>query len=236
MSGSRIPLQPGILLARRNYRETSLLLEAFSREQGRVGLVAKGVRGGRAGRSALLQPLRPLLLSWTAGAELGTLTGVEAAGQAPELRGEPLFCAWYLNELLLALLPRQDAHPALYDAYASTIERLAAEPPAPLLRAFELRLLAELGYGLPLDEPLDPAFRYDYARESGFHRVSDGGYGGATLIALRDGALGQADALTLTEARTLLREFLEPLLGGRELQTPRLLRELRAQYAVNAKT
>ena len=228
MSRARIALQPAYVLARRPFRDTSLLIEAFSVQNGRVGLVARGVRGAKSARSALLQPLRPLLLSWVDSGDLGTLTGAEADGTPPELKGERLFCGWYVNELLLNMLQRHDAHPALFELYAATMRDLATQPVEVPLRRFELRLLAELGYGLNLSGALNADARYFYDWERGLLPSESGPatFGGASLIAMRDDSL--SDPEHLRDARRLLREALRRQLGGRELKTPRLLRELRA--------
>lgn len=232
MTRARVQFQPAYILARRPYRDTSLLLEAFTPQHGRVGLVARGARGAssaRSARSALLQPLRPLLLSWIESGDLGTLTGAEAdAGAAPALAGERLFCGWYVNELLLNCLQRHDPHPVLFGNYAAALHQLAAGPVEIPLRTFELRLLAEVGYGLNLGGALDPARHYRYDWEHGALPSAQGPatFSGASLIALRDGTLH--DAADLRAARRLLREALRRQLGGRELKTPKLLRDLRA--------
>jgi len=229
MTRARIQLQPGFVLARRPFRDTSLLIEIFTPAHGRVGLVARGVRGSRSQRSALLQPMRPLLLSWIESGELGTLTSVDANGPPLALIGERLFCAWYLNELLLNLLQRHDTHPALFELYAPTLSELAESPVEPALRRFELRLLAELGYGLNLNSSIEPGqhYRYDWERGATVKAAADPDtFTGESLIALRDGTLQRPE--DLAAARRLLREALRRQLGGRELRTPRLLRELRA--------
>src|SRR5512138_566209 len=106
-------LQPAYLLHRRPYRETSLLIEAFTAGSGRIALIAKGARGGRKGNAAILQPFQPLLISWTQRGEVGTLTAVEPREQALALHGTTLFSGFYLNELLMRLLARNDPHPEL---------------------------------------------------------------------------------------------------------------------------
>jgi DNA repair protein RecO (recombination protein O) len=231
MSRARIQLQPAWLLSRREYRDTSLLIEAYTRDHGRIGLVARGVRGPRSTRSAALQTFRPLLLSWNEGGDLGSLTGVENAGAALELGGEALFCGWYVNELLLNLLTRHDPHPPLFGVYAESLQRLAQEPVQPVLRAFELALLAELGYGLRLPGELRGDVDYVYDWEDGPLPATAGSRGtfpGRSLIALRDDRLAGADPTVLEAARRLLRAAIRRQLGDRELSTPKLLREMRA--------
>lgn len=228
MTRERIQLEPAYVLARRAFRDTSLLIEAFTEHHGRVGLVAKGVRGAKSAKSALLQPLRPLLVSWVESGELGTLTGVEPNGFAGEFVGERLLSGWYLNELLTQLLQRHDPHPDLFHDYAVALDELAAQPVEVPLRKFELKLLAETGYGLNLSGVMEPQAHYVYDWVAGAQPSAPGPgtFSGDSLIALRDGVLSQVEHLRA--ARRLLREALRRQLGGRELKTPKLLRELRA--------
>lgn len=227
MSRVRVQLEPGYLLNARPYRDSSLLVEAFTRTQGRVGLVARGARSPRAKTRALLQTLQPLLLSWTPAGELGTLGAVEAAGPALPLTGERVLFGWYVNELLLKLLQRQDPHPGLFEVYALTLAQLAGDEAERALRIFEKRLLEELGYGLQLPDDLDPAarYRYDWLEGPVAAGSDEAGYRGASLLAL--GAETLDDAQALADARHLLRDALAQQLGGRALETPALLRELR---------
>jgi DNA repair protein RecO (recombination protein O) len=223
----RIELEPAWLLAQRPYRESSQLLEVFSREHGRVGLVARGARGPRARLRGVLQLFTPLLLSWNEAGELGTLVAAEAAGPAMPLAGERVFHGWYLNELLLRLTERHDPHPGLYRDYGVALGRLPGGQGEAGLRIFEKRLLAEIGYGLPLPEDLAPG-RYRFDLEQGASPAVPGDpetYAAETLLGLERENLETREALR--EARKLLRAALRRQLGGRELETPRLLRELR---------
>lgn len=227
MSRQRVQLAPAWILKAAPYGDSSLLIEAFAREQGRVGLVARGARAPKARSRGLLQPFRPLLLSWNASGDLGTLTAVESAGAAPSLAGEAVFSGWYLNELLLRLLQRHDAHPAVFDAYAVALHGLCLATERSL-RVFELRLLAELGFGLDLPDDLDPSGWYRYEPDVGARPVDTGtadAVTGAALIALRDEALDQPEHLRV--ARGLLRAALAPHLGARPLASALILRDLR---------
>jgi DNA repair protein RecO (recombination protein O) len=224
----RIEFQPAWLLSQQPYRETSLLLEVFSRDHGRVGLVARGARGPRSKLRGLLQPFAPLLLSWSEAGELGSLIAAEAGGAAVALSGERVFHGWYLNELLLKLTGRHDTHPGLHRDYGRALAQLPGAEGEVALRIFEKRLLAELGYGLPLDPALDPAQRYHFDPERGAQPAAGAqGYAGSSLLALLHERLQTREALR--DARTLLRAALQRQLGGRELETPRLLRAMRAQ-------
>ena len=148
----RFSLEPAYILHSRQYRESSLLLEALSREHGRVGLVARGARGAKSRWRNMLQPFRPLLLSWTQRGELGTLTGADQVASPPALVGESLFCGLYANELMVRFLYRSDPHSGLFDVYRHLLTQLAAEKPAqPLLRVFEKQLLQSAGFGMQLD-------------------------------------------------------------------------------------
>lgn len=229
---TRVEFEPAFLLQQRPYRESSQLLEVFSGGHGRVGLVARGARGARSRLRGVLQPFAPLLLSWSESGELGTLVAAESAGPAAVLTGERIFHGWYLNELLLKLTERHDPHPQLYRDYAAALSLLPGEQGEAALRIFEKRLLAEIGYGLPLGGELEPRRRYRYDLEQGPRPAPDSGrdaghdlYWGASLIALEQERLDSREALL--DARKLLRAALQRQLGGRALETPRLLRALR---------
>ena len=229
MQRQRVEFEPAYVLHARPFGDTSLLIEAFTAGHGRLGLVARGARAPKSKKRVLLQVLQPLLLSWRDGGELATLTAVEAASAPTLLAGEPLFCAWYANELLMRLLQRRDAHPQLFAAYACLLPRLANDAEA-ALRAFECVLLEELGYGLALPELLAATARYRYDPQQGFcdavpADAPSACYAGASLIALRDDALQAPQHYQ--DARRLLRAAIRPLLGERPLDSAQLLRALR---------
>ncbi|MGQ0619701.1 MAG: DNA repair protein RecO [Panacagrimonas sp.] len=223
----RVSLQPAWILKSSPYGDTSLLVEAISQDFGRVGLVARGVRGPKSKTRVLLQSFRPLLLSWNEAGDLGTLTGVEANGLPVGLSGEQVFSGWYLNELLLRLLHRHDPHAAVFAAYTDAIDMLA-ETDARALRFFEKRLLSELGFGLDLPDDLDPerCYRLDPEREPMPCANDDiNAIPGSSLIALRDDSLHSARELH--DARTVLRAALAPHLGDRPLAAAQVLRALK---------
>lgn len=220
-------LQPGYILHPRPYRDTSLLLEVFTRDHGRFGLVARGARAPKSRSRGLLQPFQPLLLSWSGRGELGTLGAVEPDGAAPRLSGAHLYSGFYLNELLLRLLQRNDPHPELFAAYAQALRGLQTEAQRPL-RLFEKQLLEALGYGLLLDheadsgEPVCAEAEYVYALESGPRRCESAEtrglkLSGRSLLSLAAEEL--ADAQSLADSKRLLRAALDLYLGGRELKT-----------------
>jgi DNA repair protein RecO (recombination protein O) len=229
----RIEQQPALILHGRPYRETSMLLECFTRDHGRVGLVARGVRRERARLPrALLQPLTPLSIGWSGSGELATLSAVEAGGAPFGLAGEALLCGLYVNELLLRLTMRHDPHPGLFARLVETLQRLGSDSStAWTLRRFERDALGELGYGLDLateavsGEPLDPAASYGYRHELGavaWRGSQDGPrVSGAALLALAaDCRPADADLAAL---RRWLRAVITAHLGGAELHSWKLL-------------
>ncbi|HRL23044.1 DNA repair protein RecO [Alcaligenes sp. SDU_A2] len=147
--------EPGYILHTSAWRETSLICQAFSRNHGLVPLVAKGAKRPHSVLRPALSVFQPLLLSWTGQNEVKTLTRADCAGIRP-LKGRALMSAWYMNELLIRLLPREDPHPVLYEAYEAALAHLAQQPRPPVagaLRRFEWVLLTETGYGFEDDMP-----------------------------------------------------------------------------------
>lgn len=231
----RVPLNPGYFLHLRPYRETSLLADVFSRDHGRLTLVARGARRPAGRNSGLYRPMCPLLLAWTQKGEMGTLTGIEASGNAEPPTGRRLIAGFYLNELLVRLLHRHEAHPELYHAYEQALASLAAgEREEPTLRVFEKHLLLSLGYGLVLDhdadsgQPVDPAAEYVYVRSRGPVRRSvvandEIPISGAALLALHAEVLD--DAGHALECKRLMRALLADQLDGRPLASRALYRQ-----------
>lgn len=224
----RIVLEQAFVLHNRPFRNTSALVEAITREYGRVGLVARGARGARSSLRGLMQPFIPLLLSWSGRGELFTLTGAEAAGAAVPLSGQRLITGLYLNELLMRLMHRYDPHPELFDLYAHTLVMLSeSEAEEPVLRRFELGLLQAIGYALILDhdafsgESIAPDIDYVYDPEHGPRRASgreDEGIlvKGATLLALACGCDGRSCGV---QEKRFMRAVIAHHLGGRPLNT-----------------
>ncbi len=229
--------QPAYVLHARSYRETSLLVDLFTAGEGRIGVLARGVRGVRGQPlRAALQPLQPLSVSWRGRGELPHLVAAEVQGAAVTLSGDALLAAFYVNELLVRLLPRNDAQPALFWRYAELLGELGSDSGAALgwlLRRFERDLLAAIGYGLQLgceadgETPLDPDGWYRYVAEQGAIRVPvpTGAVPGAALIALA--ADRQPPAELMLPLRRLLRTVIADQLGGRELRSWGLLAQLK---------
>lgn len=140
------------------WRETSVIVKVWSRAHGLVLAVGKGAKRPQSNLRTVLHTFQPLRLSWTGRAEVKTLTGAQVAGFLP-MPARNYMSGWYLNELILKLVPREDPHPILYDAYEQALLGLAVERPlSATLRQFEWVLLREVGYGLdgPMPDFEDP--------------------------------------------------------------------------------
>jgi len=219
------------------FKETSLVVELFTQNFGRVATTAKGARRPRSAMRGMLQSFQPLLATWSGKQELKTMHGLEWAGGLLLLQGEALMCGFYLNELLLRLLPREDAHEALFEYYSSTLKTLAVgQELATTLRRFELKLLQELGYAIPLtvdeDEgPIHSDQLYRYIAEYGASVTSTKSnhangvqLQGKTLLdmALDDYSHPQ----TQQQSKQLMRYLLGHYLGDQPLHTRQLLIDL----------
>jgi DNA repair protein RecO (recombination protein O) len=230
----RVQLAPGYILHHQPYRDTSRILEVFSRDAGRLSLFARGVRGPKAKLAAELQPFRLLLLSWSGRGEAPQLTGAESAPDPQALPPACLMAGFYLNELLLKLTHRHDPVPGVFDAYHGTLEALKHGAPLEAsLRIFEKRLLDMLGYGLALDvnastgAGIDADAYYHFRPAHGLiHAAPDapGALSGASLIGLAREQL--APGRVLEDARRLLQGALAHCLEGRELNTRAVARSI----------
>jgi DNA repair protein RecO (recombination protein O) len=239
-----VQLTRAYVLHQRPFRDSSLIVEVFAREYGRMTVFARAARGPRS-RFALLQPFRALLLSWSGRGEAPQLTGAENAEGLAALPAGSLMSAFYLNELLLKLVTRHDPHPELFDQYQATLALLRGQLAAEAaLRQFEARLLEFIGYGLNLAAEADTGYPVRaaayYHFQAGVHGVviaepgSVGSIGGAVLQRLALGDPFESDA-ELRQARALMRAALDHCLEGRELHTRTVARSLR-NYARRERT
>jgi len=250
MTNLRVLLQPAYVLHQRAYRDTSAILELFTPEQGRVGVIAKGVRGNKPRWRGLLQNFQPLLVSFNQRGELGLLTEAEAQGAALNISPRLIASGFYLNEILLRLLQRHDAQLELFGWYdaalrelatldATTDEQVALEI---ILRRFEIRLLTALGYGLVFDRdvhnavPIQTDCDYVYFLEQGPVLIVDNPPGienndahagikisGCTLLALQKDDF--SGGVVRRQAKRLLRAMLGHYLGPKPLQSRQLLQQ-----------
>lgn len=230
----RVQLARGYILHHQPYRDTSRILEVFTRESGRLSLFARGVRGPKARLASDLQPFRQLLLSWSGKGEASQLTGAESVPVPADLPPACLMAGFYLNELLMKLTHRHDPVPGLFDVYHGTLEALkrgAALEPS--LRIFEKRLLDLLGYGIELDVDassgacVEADAYYHFRPEHGVFAATEDAPGvlsGASLISLAREQL--APGRELEDARRLLQAALAHCLEGRELTTRAVARSI----------
>jgi DNA repair protein RecO (recombination protein O) len=257
-AGASPDLDRGYVLHSYAYRETSLILQAWTEKHGRFGIVAKGVRRPKSANRSLLVPFQPLLLSWFGRGELKTLKVAEPAAPATPLAGESLMSGFYLNELLLKLTSREDPHEALFEAYDGAIAQLrglsrivapaqhvtpakagAQSPIEPILRRFELKLLQELGYAVEMTReaghgaPIAAEREYFYVVERGPIAAGEG-EPASNAVRLRGRTLidlesgNLDDPATAAQAKQLMRLLINHSLNGQELATRALVRDLRA--------
>jgi DNA repair protein RecO (recombination protein O) len=234
-----------------DWSETSLIVELFTRERGRVVVAAKGAKRPHSQLRPVLLPFQPLLVQLGKTPadetnEVHLLRSAEWAGGAPMVAPGALFSAFYLNELLLKLLARQDPHPALYDAYADTLAALsdAALGDGPALRAFELVLLREIGVLPDLTvetltvQPVDPQRRYTLLAEAGLVTDADGPRGSVWLSLAAALAHGHPDALraACTPVTSALRGPLRGLLHYHLGHTPLRTRQIMVDVQKLAET
>lgn len=235
---SKVDGQPAYVLHATPFRETSLIVEVFSRDFGRMALLARGARRPRAAIRGLLMAFQPIEVAWAGKGEVLTLMKAEWQGGLPLLAGEALFCGYYLNELLMHLLPREDAHEQLFAHYGDMLARLAADPAGKVreadLRRFEKALLQELGYGLTLEhdsdgQAIEPDAYYTYRMEQGPVRLEHAEaaaqmVSGQTLLDLA--AEDFSEPRSRSEAKQLMRTLMAYYLAGVELETRKIFKEL----------
>lgn len=220
------------------FQDTSVVVEAFTRQHGRIGILAKGARRPKSPLRAALLAFQPLSIAWTGRGELPILVRADWVGRQHVLTGIAMMCGYYLNELLLKLVQRDDAHEGLFDAYDEALRGLAGtETSQAVLRRFEIALLRELGYALQLeyeadaDTPIVAERRYAYFSERGPIPAETAGPGtsalelqGQTLLDMARGDF--TDPRTAAESKVLMRWVIGHHLDQRPLNTRQLLIEL----------
>lgn len=238
LRNGKISGQPGFVLHSYPYKETSLIIDLFTREHGRVALVAKGAKRPHSQLRGVLQTFQPLSTGWTGKAELRVLTGAEWVGGMLPLEKTALLCGFYLNELLVKLLARDDPHPRLFDHYVATLNQLAHHEPAPIvLRKFERALLKETGVAADLGrctatrQPVlaEALYVVDPERGPRPERAADAApriprVCGKTLLDME--REDYADPVTQAQSKQLMRFLLAHHLAGAPLNTRQILIDL----------
>lgn len=233
--GTKVAGQPAFVLHSYPYKETSLIIDLFTRDFGRVALIAKGAKRPHSQLRGVLQTFQPLSSSWVGKSELRTLTDAEWVGGMLPLEKTALLCGFYLNELLVKLLARDDAHPALFDHYVSTLNQLAHNEPAPIvLRKFERALLRETGVAADLTRCVetrsavrpDVAYVVDPERGPRPGRAGDPWprVAGKTLLDME--CENYEDVATQAQSKQLMRFLVAHHLNGAPLNTRQILIDL----------
>jgi len=227
---SRYENEPVWVLHRRPWRESSLLLELFTKHHGRLGVVAKGARGARSSWRGLGEPFLPLRAGWLKRGEMGTLTALEPEGEQRRLPGRALWCGLYANELLIRLIGRESPCPTLFLDYGNLLDQLAAgQTQAVCLRRFEMALLNELGVVPDLShealsgDAVVPEGRYDLEPESGVLPVAESrrvSVSGAALLMLA--GLVEPQPEQAADMRMVARRLIDHQLDGQVLKTREL--------------
>lgn len=233
-------LQRGFVLHRRAYSETSLLVDLFTEETGRLTVLAKGARAKRSVLKSLLQPFTPLLLNWSGRGGLKTLTKAEPAALALPLQHTALYSGFYVNELISRVLEQETPQPQLFQDYLRCLTALAGDSDSvePALRRFEFQLLQTLGYGIQFSRcagsglPVDENMTYRYREEQGFTAslIKDNQtFYGRDLLAFEQQLF--VDKEVLQAAKRFTRIALKPYLGNKPLKS----RELFSRHILHLK-
>ncbi|HTN33471.1 MAG TPA: DNA repair protein RecO [Marinobacter sp.] len=231
--------EPAYVIHRRSWRETSLIVDVFTLNHGRIALVAKGASGAKSLLKAHLQPFQPLMLNWSGRGELKTLIHADVRPGPALRRTTALYSGLYLNELLQRVLPPSDPYPTLFAAYIEALDNLAENSDVePVLRRFEQSFAAALGYDFAWNfatdtgEPVEESGRYCYDPEQGIlasptQSARLQGLQGSVLLALAEGDLS-SDACRRT-AKRVMRVLTDYLLQGRPLHSRSLFSHLRGE-------
>lgn len=230
----RVELEPAYVLHRRPYRNTSWIVDFFTEHHGRVAAVARSARGLTSRYRGKIEMFSPMLISWSGRGELKTLGNIEFSSLPLLLNGDGLLCGFYLNEILIRLLQREDPYPQLFFLYQEVLQQLIqVKTVQATLRRFEKKLLHELGYGLSLTEEAQTGLaivaeeHYQYIVDRGFIRCAFSEteasiFSGASLLALHHEQFQHVEQLK--EAKRLMRLVLARYLGDKPIKSRDLLR------------
>ncbi|QIW16587.1 DNA repair protein RecO [Pasteurellaceae bacterium RH1A] len=227
--------QRGFVLHRRDYSETSLLVDFFTEYEGRITLLAKGARRVRSPLKSVLQPFTPLLLKWTGKGDLKTLTKAEPASLALPMQTLALYSGFYVNEVLSRVLEPQTAYPELFQHYLSCVTQLAIQPTQiePTLRTFEFQVLKAMGYAVDFahccatGEEISPTMTYQFREEEGFMASllqNNNSFLGEDLLAFD--RLDFSQKSTQQAAKRFTRMALKPYLGSQPLKSRELFQAI----------
>lgn len=225
---SRVDQQVSFILKSQAFKETSVIHQVFTKDFGVLSIISKGSRSKRSKYGSLLQAFRPLSLSWVGKGELKTLTNCEESSECQPLKGNALYCGFYVNELILNLLHKHDAHEYLFFAYREVLKGLQSNPLLEAgLRQFEKVLLDEIGYGLALEHEADGSaaiqaerlytYKPGHGVEIQFSNNAVNSITGSALINLKNNQL--SDKLELSQVKRMMRRLIDEQLGGKILKS-----------------
>ncbi|ORU92773.1 MAG: DNA repair protein RecO [Cycloclasticus sp. symbiont of Poecilosclerida sp. N] len=225
---NKVHQQPGFILKSQAFKESSFIHQVFTQDYGLLSVISKGSRGKNSKHGSLLQAFRPLSISWVGKSELKTLTSVDETYHFKQLKGNALYCGLYVNELILNLIHKHDAHPRLFQVYMDVIGKLSVvKNVEPSLRQFEKCLFDEIGYGLSLQheaesgKPIEPDAYYVYRMGLGAVAQEKTHHAdvmlGSTLINLASNKLN--DKTELAQAKRMMRRLIDAQLDGKILKS-----------------
>ncbi len=224
MSENTVFSQPAFILHQQHYRESSLIIDALTRDYGRFSLLAKGVRKPKSKMIGTLRPFAYLSLSFIAKAELKLLTHAEILVMPKDLHGVALYSGFYLNELVCHFLHKDDPHEDVFRAYHDCLNRLAEHDAyEAALRDFELNLMDSIGYGVNLSydlqsgQPVAPGKKYSFNKYIGLVEDTKGQFTGFVLLAMAQRQF--VDTQVLAEAKVLMRQVIDSHLQGKQLKS-----------------
>lgn len=224
MSDTVFHSQPAYILHQQHYRESSLIIDVLTYDLGRISLIAKGVRKTKSKTAGLLRPFVALSLSFVGKSELRTLTDVEASDLPNELLGLPLYCGFYVNELICNFLHKDDPHPEVFEDYQQCLSGLAKDMQIEAaLRKFEMNLMENIGYGVNFsydllhEKPLALNKKYSFNKETGLSEDTEGQFSGVALMAMQQRNFENPQILS--EAKLLMRTVIDAHLQGKQLKS-----------------
>ncbi|MCK4841359.1 MAG: DNA repair protein RecO [Methylococcales bacterium] len=231
MNDSDVHLQSAFILQHRKYRETSLIIDVLTKDFGIISILAKGVRKKKSKTAGVLLAFSALKISYIGKNELKILTHVEPDVDQIKLKGLSLYCGFYINELTRYLLHKNDPHPEVYYEYSQCLMLLSkAKKTEQILRFFELNLMQQIGYAIPLsydaitDTTVKPLTKYYFNSELGMVESPQGYITGQTLLMLE--TRESLDQQALYEAKQLMRRVIDFYLQGKELKSRAILAKI----------
>jgi DNA repair protein RecO (recombination protein O) len=224
MSDTVVHSQAAYILHQQNYRESSLIIDALTRDYGRISLIAKGVRKAKSKTAGVLRPFVALSLSYLGKSDLRTLTDAEMLDQTNELPGLSLYCGFYINELVCNFLHKDDPHPEVFQDYQDCLKQLALGLHIEAaLRMFELNLMDNIGYGVQLDydlhheKPITANKQYVFTKDDGLIEDVNGQFSGSALLAMQQKRFDEPHVLSV--AKLLMRAVIDSHLQGKQLKS-----------------